>query len=54
VVGLPTWLVATVGLLVIAAMPIWPWSRGWTWAPAAILGMGLVTMIVFALTVVPA
>lgn len=50
--GLPTWLVAVIGLLVLAAIPIWPWSRGWTWAPAGILAMGLATMLLFALTVV--
>jgi hypothetical protein len=49
----------TVQALVVAALtlfvaPLWPWSRGWTWAPAAMLGMGLAGLILFSLTVVPA
>lgn len=40
-------------LLVVAVMPIWPYSRGWGWPPAGILGMGLVTMVLFSLTVEP-
>jgi len=46
----PTVLLA---LLVIAVMPIWPYSRGWGWPPAGILGMGLATMVLFSLTVAP-
>ena len=46
----PTVLLA---LLVIAVMPIWPYSRGWGWPPAGILGMGLGTMVLFSLTVAP-
>lgn len=42
-----------IALLVIGAIPWWPWSRGWGWAPAGMLGMGLATLIVFSLTVVP-
>ena len=46
----PTVLLA---LIVIAVMPIWPHSRGGGWPPAGILGMGLVTLVLFSLTVVP-
>ncbi|MCA1784126.1 MAG: DUF3309 domain-containing protein [Intrasporangiaceae bacterium] len=42
-----------IALLVVAAAPVWPWSRGWGWAPAGMLAMGLATMVVFSLTVVP-
>ncbi len=42
-----------VAALVVAAAPLWPWSRGWGWAPAGILAMGLATIVVFSLTVVP-
>jgi hypothetical protein len=42
-----------VTLLVIAAVPVWPWSRGWGWAPAGMLAMGLATMVVFTWTIVP-
>ena len=44
---------AVIALLVLAALPGWPWSRGWGWAPAGMLAMGLATLIVFSLTVVP-
>jgi hypothetical protein len=40
-------------LLVLAALPWWPWSRGWGWAPAAMLAMGLFTLVLFSFTVVP-
>jgi hypothetical protein len=42
-----------IAVLVIVALPLWPWSRGWGWAPAGMLAMGLATVIVFSLTVVP-
>jgi len=42
-----------VALLMVAAMPLWPWSKGWGWAPAGILAMGLATILVFSWTVVP-
>lgn len=41
------------GLLVIAALPVWRWSRGWGWAPAGMLTMGLATLVLFSFTVVP-
>ena len=40
-------------LLVIAALPVWSWSRGWGWAPAGMLAMGLATLVIFSLSVVP-
>jgi hypothetical protein len=42
------------GLLVIATLPVWSWSRGWGWAPAGMLVMGLVTLVLFSFTVTPA
>ncbi|TVR28833.1 MAG: DUF3309 family protein [Nitriliruptor sp.] len=42
-----------VALLVVAAAPVWPWSRGWGWAPTGMLAMGLATMVVFSWTIVP-
>jgi hypothetical protein len=39
--------------LVVVAAPVWPWSRGWGWPPAAILGKGLVTLLLFSWSVVP-
>lgn len=35
------------GLLVVFVLPVWPWSRGWGWPPAGILGMGLATLLLF-------
>ena len=43
-----------IGVLVAAALPMWPWSRGWGWAPAGMLAMGLFTLVLFSYTVVPA
>lgn len=45
-------IVVLVVLLLVAA-PLWPWSRGWTWAPAGILGIGLGTLLLFQFSVLP-
>ncbi|MCC5947874.1 MAG: DUF3309 family protein [Nitriliruptoraceae bacterium] len=42
------------GLLVILAMPVWRWSRGWGWAPAGMLAMGLGSLVLFSFAVEPA
>jgi hypothetical protein len=42
-----------IALVLVFVLPVWPWSRGWGWAPAGIVAMGLGTMIVFSLSVVP-
>jgi hypothetical protein len=42
-----------IAVLVLLAAPLWPWSRGWTWAPAGILLMGLATLLLFSWAVVP-
>jgi hypothetical protein len=44
---------AIIGLLILLAAPLWPWSRGWGWAPAGILAVGLGTMLLFWWTIVP-
>ncbi|MGA9420724.1 MAG: DUF3309 domain-containing protein [Rhodanobacteraceae bacterium] len=36
-------------LLLIGAMPSWPYSRGWGYGPSGILGLVLVIVIVLAL-----
>ena len=51
---IPTSQVVILGALTLFVAPLWPWSRGWTWAPAAMLGMGLASLVLFGLTVVPA
>lgn len=49
------WLpsIAVLVALVLAA-PLWPWSRGWGWTPAAMVGVTLATIVLFTLSVVPA
>lgn len=50
-----TRIVAVVlALLVVAASPLWSWSKGWGWAPAGMLAMGLATMLLFTWSVLPA
>jgi hypothetical protein len=41
------------GLLVILSLPVWNWSRGWGWAPAGMLAMGLGSLVLFSFTVTP-
>jgi hypothetical protein len=45
--------VVVIAALSLLAAPLWPWSRGWGWAPAGMLAMGLGTMLLFWWTVVP-
>lgn len=51
---IPVWQVVVLSALTAFVAPLWPWSRGWTWAPAGMLAMGLASLVVFSLTVVPA
>ncbi len=51
---IPTWQVAVLAALTLFVAPLWPWSRGWTWAPAGMLAMGLASLVLFSLNVVPA
>lgn len=37
-------------LLVLGAIPAWPYSRGWGYYPSGILGVILLIVIVLALT----
>lgn len=37
-------------LLVIGAIPSWPYSRGWGYGPSGILGLILVVILVLVLT----
>lgn len=39
-------------LLVVA--PLWPWSRGWGWAPAGMVGVTLASIVLFTLSFAPA
>ena len=37
-------------LVLIGALPSWPYSRGWGYGPSGILGVVLVIVLVLALT----
>lgn len=49
-------LVPAIALAVLTVLvaPLWPWSRGWGWPPAGMLAMGLASLVLFSLTIVPA
>jgi hypothetical protein len=36
-----------VGLLLLLVLPLFPWSRGWGWAPAGMVGVVLLTVLLF-------
>ncbi len=41
------------GLLMVGALPVWPWSKGWGWSLFGILAVGFVTLLLFRVSVVP-
>ena len=45
-----TILLIIVILLLIGAVPSWPYSRGWGYYPSGILGVVLVIVLILALT----
>ena len=45
-----TILLIILGLLVIGAIPSWPYSRGWGYGPSGVLGLILVVILVLVLT----
>jgi hypothetical protein len=45
-----TLLFIIVLLLLIGAVPTWPYSQGWGYAPSGILGIALLVVIVLLLT----
>ncbi|RIK90653.1 MAG: DUF3309 domain-containing protein [Burkholderiales bacterium] len=47
--ALSTILLIVLVLLLIGAIPSWPYSRGWGYGPSGILGVVLVVVIVLAL-----
>lgn len=51
---IPVWQAVVIAAMTVFVAPLWPWSRGWTWAPAGMLAMGLATLVGFSLTVAPA
>jgi hypothetical protein len=42
-------LLIIIVLLLIGAVPAWPYSRGWGYRPSGILGLLLVVVLVLAL-----
>ena len=49
------WIPLVAVLVALAlVVPLWPWSRGWTWAPAGMVAVTLVTILLFTLSVTPA
>ena len=47
---LSTVLLVVLILLLVGAIPNWPYSRGWGYGPSGILGIVLVVVLVLALT----
>jgi hypothetical protein len=46
---LSTLLLIVLILLLIGAVPSWPYSRGWGYGPSGILGIVLIVVLVLAL-----
>ena len=47
---LSTILIVVLILLLVGALPTWPYSSGWGYGPGGILGLVLVVILVLALT----
>jgi hypothetical protein len=47
---LTTVLLVLLILLLIGAIPSWPYSRGWGYGPSGILGVVLIVVLILALT----
>lgn len=47
---LSTVLLIVLVLLVVGAIPSWPYSRGWGYGPSGLLGVILVVVLILALT----
>jgi hypothetical protein len=47
---LSTVLLIVLILLVVGAVPSWPYSRGWGYGPSGLLGVILVVVLILALT----
>lgn len=47
---LGTVLIIILVVLLIAAIPSWPYSRGWGYAPTGLLGVVLVVVVILLLT----
>jgi uncharacterized protein DUF3309 len=47
---LGTILIVVVILLLVGALPSWPYSTGWGYGPGGVLGIILIIVVVLALT----
>jgi len=47
---LTTILIVLLILLLLGAIPSWPYSRGWGYGPSGILGIVLIVVLILALT----
>jgi hypothetical protein len=47
--GMGTILIIILILLLIGAVPAWPYSRGWGYAPTGIIGLILVVLLILVL-----
>jgi hypothetical protein len=48
--GLGTILLIVLVLVLIGAIPAWPHSRGWGYAPSGIIGLLVLVLVVLLLT----
>ncbi|HEU4688837.1 MAG TPA: DUF3309 family protein [Vicinamibacterales bacterium] len=48
--GLGTILLIVLILLLIGAIPAWPYSRGWGYGPSGVLGLVVIVLIILVLT----
>jgi hypothetical protein len=47
---LSTILIVLLILLLLGAIPGWPYSRGWGYGPSGVLGIVLIVILILALT----
>jgi hypothetical protein len=47
---LSTILIVVLVLMVLGAVPAWPYSRGWGYFPSGLLGIILIVFVILALT----
>ena len=47
---LSTILIVVLILLLIGALPTWPYSSGWGYGPSGIVGVVLIVVLILALT----
>jgi hypothetical protein len=43
-------LLALIGLILIGVLPVWPFSRGWGYGPAVVIGIVFLMLLVMTLT----